>query len=320
FPTGFLSERLQSVTHSFGSRKESDGNLINYCSWFHSLCKNINIEKDKNWQPKIKNPVSIPYQNAKELSQADFSWLRSGFFLNLQRGPDTKTTVTLICFGAPLEIERRFKNLTLNLARDEVLQDPFILFYIIFDELYLQLDSIAWKLGEVFGNMETVAEPRSTADRIDFVGLHNVSKHITYLCEGADAALFTLQGLIREVERSKAPLTMRLPTQDSLDHCETLFQSTKLRLVSLEKRMANVINLSFNLVTQEDSSSTKTITFMTFVFLPAGTVAAMFGSQFFNLSVDSNGVPHFVVSPAFWIFWAITLPITAILLALWMWW
>lgn len=59
---------------------------------------------------------------------------------------------------------------------------------------------------------------------------------------------------------------------------------------------------------------------MTFVFLPAGTVAAMFGSQFFNLSVDSNGVPHFVVSPAFWIFWAITLPITAILVALWMWW
>ena len=64
--------------------------------------------------------------------------------------------MTLICFGAQLEIERRFKNLTLNLARDEVLQDPFILFYIIFDELYLQLDSIAWNLGEVFGNVETV--------------------------------------------------------------------------------------------------------------------------------------------------------------------
>jgi len=84
--------------------------------------------------------------------------------------------------------------------------------------------------------------------------------------------------------------------------------------------MANVINLSFNLVTQQDSSSMKTIAFMTLVFLPAGTVASIFGSQFFNLIVDSNGVPHFVISPLFWIFWAISLPITAILVVLWKWW
>jgi len=101
-------------------------------------------------------------QKAEELSQADFSWFRSGFFLNSQRVPGAEATVTLICFGAPLEIERRFKVLALNLAWEKVLQDPFVLFYIIFDELYLQLDSVVWKLGKVFGGMEFVSLiPRS---------------------------------------------------------------------------------------------------------------------------------------------------------------
>lgn len=111
--------------------------------------------------PKVLNVQSIK-QKAKELSQADFSWFRSGFFLNSQRVPGAEATVTLICFGAPLEIERRFKVLTLNLAWEKALRDPFVLFYIIFDELYLQLDSVAWKLSEIFGSMETVGLiPRS---------------------------------------------------------------------------------------------------------------------------------------------------------------
>jgi Mg2+ and Co2+ transporter CorA len=153
--------------------------------------------------------------------------------------------------------------------------------------------------------------------RIDFTGLHNVSKHITHLCEGADAALSTLQLLIQHVERSinrSAPATVGRQSRDSLEHCATLFQSTRLRLLSLESRMANVINLSFHLVTQQDSSSMKTIAFMTLIFLPVGTIAAVFGSQFFNLSVDENGVQHFIFSHDwFWIMWAISLPITFIL-------
>jgi len=46
----------------------------------------------------------------------------------------------------------------------------------------------------------------------------------------------------------------------------------------------------------------------------------MFGSQFFNLSVDANAIPHFVVSRYFWVFWVISIPMTGILVALWMYW
>lgn len=37
------------------------------------------------------------------------------------------------------------------------MQDSFVLFSIILEELYLQLDSVTWKLGNVFGSMETVS-------------------------------------------------------------------------------------------------------------------------------------------------------------------
>lgn len=157
---------------------------------------------------------------------------------------------------------------------------------------------------------------------MDFAGLHNVSKHITHLREGADSALATLGRLIQQVERSNnnpISTTVGERTRDSLEHCQTLFQSTKFRLVSLESRMANVINLSFHLVTQQDSKSMKTIAFLTLVFLPASTVASIFGSQFFNLSLDQDGVPHFTFSHWFWIMWVIVVPVTAILVAIWRW-
>jgi len=156
---------------------------------------------------------------------------------------------------------------------------------------------------------------------MDFAGLHNVSKHITHLREGADAALHTLKRLLKHISHSTQNSTSVAAQQtlESLEHIETLFQSTKLRLHSLESRMANIINLSFHLVTQQDSKSMKTIAFLTLIFLPASTVASIFGSQFFNLSLDQNGVPHFIFSHWFWIMWVIVLPVTAILVAIWRW-
>jgi len=63
----------------------------------------------------------------------------------------------------------------------------------------------------------------------------------------------------------------------------------------------------------------KTIAFLTLIFLPASTVASIFGSQFFNLSLDQNGVPHFIFSHWFWIMWVIVIPVTAILVMVWRW-
>ncbi|KAL3422678.1 hypothetical protein PVAG01_06834 [Phlyctema vagabunda] len=335
FPSSFLSERLQSVSHSFGSRQNEDHSQA---YWFHYLCKNVNVELGPDGRPTIANPNI--WEKAKILSHADFSWIRAGFYLTIQ--PDSanekKTQmVTLVCFGASGEIERRFENIMLNSAWEDAMQDPLILFDVVFDQLYLQIDTIAWKLAEVYGSMETrildrASRPGSAAETIDFVGLHNISKHVVYLREGAEAASKTLRKICEHhrslvAEQPTSSFT-KMQTQDSLEYTQTLLDSTQLRLISLEKRINNLINLAFNLVTQQDSrimqkdsSSMKTIAIMTLIFLPAGTVAAMFGSQFFNLSVDDDtGTSAFVISPLFWIFWLISMTLTVILLCVWRLW
>lgn len=62
--------------------------------------------------------------------------------------------MTLICFGAHPWIAQI---LSASLPWKEVVQDPLSLFSMVFECLYLQLDSVTWMLGDVFGSMETVS-------------------------------------------------------------------------------------------------------------------------------------------------------------------
>jgi len=93
----------------------------------------------------------------------------------------------------------------------------------------------------------------------------------------------------------------------------------------MDRRMGNIINLSFNLVTQQDSrimqrdsKSMRTIAVVTMVFLPVATVAGVFGSQLITL--DSTAQYHLRVSPDFWILWAIAVPLTVVVMVVWRLW
>jgi hypothetical protein len=155
-PLAFLSERIQSVPHSFGTRTSPDGAE---CSWFHYLCKNITVERDRSDPRKvtIRNPVVR--SDTKAQSQSDYSWLRSAYFLRVEpnrhqsRSPGA---VTLLCFGAPTSLQHRFERILNHPDWEDAIRDPYILLDIVFDELYRQLDGIVLSLSEVFGGMESV--------------------------------------------------------------------------------------------------------------------------------------------------------------------
>jgi len=148
-------------------------------SWFHFLCKNINTIDDDGVL-KIHNPLPSPEQSGKipQQNQADFSWIRAGFMLKseqLKRQPNpgnestssssssTRThvnnPVTLICFGAPRSLVDRFENLAKDSGCEDALQDPYVLFDLVLDELYKLVDDIAWRLSEIFGKIESVSNP-----------------------------------------------------------------------------------------------------------------------------------------------------------------
>ncbi|KAF7507906.1 hypothetical protein GJ744_009940 [Endocarpon pusillum] len=311
-PPCFLTERTQGVTHSFGVREDDSAS---YSSWFHYLFKNVHVQRDGDDVPRIVSPLSNP------LSQSDLSWNKAGFFLH-QSGPGG--LVTLICFGPGKPLVRRLERLVSHAKWRDAVVDPYSLFVVVLNELFLQMDGLVWGLSSVFGAMEYNAL-HDLSSTPDFVGLHNVAKHIVYMKEGIDAALATHQSMLQnheqryQIKSSKTPEPIPKATHSALQHQGELFRSISIRLTSLDRRMQNIINLSFNLVTQQDSrimkndnSSMKTIAGVTLLFLPVTTIATVFSTPFFSLPDDGSATPRFHVAPWFWVFWAITVPVTIV--------
>ncbi|MCJ1283554.1 hypothetical protein MMC26_002884, partial [Xylographa opegraphella] len=89
-------------------------------------------------------------------------------------------------------------------------------------------------------------------------------------------------------------------------------------LIAREDSKANIdiarASRSIALASQRDSASMKTIAVLTMAFLPATWVAALFAMPLFNW----NGTPDEpLVYDRFWIYWALTLPLTAAVLSIW---
>ncbi|KAI4679298.1 uncharacterized protein J4E84_008326 [Alternaria hordeiaustralica] len=246
----------------------------------------------------------------------------------------TKAAVELICFGAPSTLRDRIRALTKTTSCEVLLEDPHMLLELVFEEMYKLLDWTAWAVSDTFGPLETVRallfrpsvmlmycqQTLGIASRVGkateelpkdlFTGLHNLAKHAIYLHENCEAALATLNDLYTHhtALMGTDPNTLQRQTKEALKYRQTLFESTQRRLTSLNARISNIIGLSFNIVTQGDSKlmqsenqSMKTIAVMTLWFMPLGTVASIFGSQFMKL--QDEWPHHITVSQDFWLMW-----------------
>jgi hypothetical protein len=160
-PSDFLSERLQSVTHSLKSNRNDDGSES---LWFHFLCKNITVRAagDNPRNLEILNPAQR--SDGENLSNDSHDWIRAGFFLNIAHRSihspleSTGHQITLICFGASESIIKRFRRLLDNPRWVDIIQRPYLLIDIVLNELYLEVDNITWNLNSIFGTLEGVSK------------------------------------------------------------------------------------------------------------------------------------------------------------------
>ncbi|KAJ6065914.1 hypothetical protein N7444_001567 [Penicillium canescens] len=279
-------------------------------AWFHFLCKSISL-KETNGSIGIFDPrCEVP-----RMEHADWTWIRSGFFLRWNQQSGSTPQATLLCFEASSVLKDRLRRFSFpTLAAG----NPFSLFVIVLNDLARQMDLTVWDVCR-----ETL---RLAEDRQSFTGLHNVAKHVIHLQEGSSAVLFTLKKLSARYyslleEASDEDRKEMGNTASMLTQVEARFETVDLRLRSLEKRMQNVIALSFHLVTQEgnrimqsDSNAMATIAFMTLIFLPITTISTIFGSQFFERAPDGSFI---TVSRDFWVFWVISIPVTVTVIYIW---
>lgn len=149
-PREFTTERLQSVSHSFRRSTDRRGTS----TWFHFLCKNIDIKQDGRNAPEVDNRAATEgYHAPPTLPQADYSYYRSGFFLRA----NLDGNVTLVCFGPTPKVQQRLREFISNQAYGDVPLEPYILFDLLLDGLHLDVDSTVWKMNHVFGSLEHVS-------------------------------------------------------------------------------------------------------------------------------------------------------------------
>ncbi|KAJ8111521.1 hypothetical protein OPT61_g5900 [Boeremia exigua] len=353
-PSAFVAESMQNISRSFAAQTDIDGTTY---LWFHLLCKTVSVEGDRIVGRKrpgnnADSAGSASHDTAQNLSQEDLDWLKPGFVLKIRKprvppktlarsrtsssevtmfAPSAEPLVQLFCFGAPMSIGDRFRRLKDVAICDDLVQDPYVLLEVVYEEMYKTLDMTGWAVSHVFGGIErqtlqlaTTPGKATRLPRDHFTGLHNLAKHVTYLRENCDSALATLSSLQQHHATvvGEHPNPAQEFTQQALEYRQTLFDSTQRRLASLDKRMANIVQLSFHLVTVADSrimhsesASMKSIAVTTLIFLPLSTIASIFGTQFMKL--DENGRLHIRVSEDFWLLWVVALPLTAIVLLIW---
>lgn len=316
-----VSSALQTIkttspTHAFGHRRGlRDPNVE--VAWTRFLCKDI-----------------LPH--SRQAFHDNFLWLVCDAYLHLRqrKGKDDSRCVTLLCFGAQPRIIQRFERLLKSEAWADAVQEPYILFALVYEQLFLILDGNAWTLASWFRgtergvmNSSRQEQKHSRAEPADFAMLHEIAKQGIYMSEAATAAVIQMENIIaylREPSSGKQASDdrMREIALQQFTYQKSAFRSTQLRLSSLDKRIANIISLSFNLVAQrdsqimrQDSSAMKAIAVLTLIFLPLTGIASLFSTPFFD--VEGR---HLFVSASIWIFWVVTVCLTVSIVAFWLWW
>jgi hypothetical protein len=345
-PAAAIVERQNDVSHSFRAMPTHSSGDVKM-SWCHCLSKDVQFQPtggslfpDRGTR-KESQAVGYVRRSSAGRPAGPMSWHASDYFLHVVPGEGDSRSVksaTLLCFGASDTLVARFQTLLGDTTWRQALQEPYLLFDIIYDELYNNVDGLAWNLANTFRDMElsTLDHANGTDTRrtesgptIEFAALHNMSKHCFHMNEVVDGAILALSNLVDHLE-SLSPSsggTTSSIVVSALKYRIMLMRSTQLRLRSLEKRMTNIISLSFNLVTQKDSRvmqndsyAMKTIAVLTLVFLPAAGIGTVFSMPFFNVDFQNHSTNTLEVARSFWIFWIITVPITAALFFGWWWW
>jgi hypothetical protein len=177
---------------------------------------------------------------------------------------------------------------------------------------------------------------KRTTDQIDFSELHSWTKHIINLGEVADSCIRVVEGVLATIDRQEqqrgrqgGSITPHAQVHESLLYRHSLFTSLRLRLTSLQHRVANITHLAFNLVTQQDSrlmirdsASMTVISFLTVLFLPAVSVASIMGSEMFQTNyaprpqATEDNTDTVLTSPLFKTMWYIAGPLTFIIMAI----
>ncbi|THU99277.1 hypothetical protein K435DRAFT_659316 [Dendrothele bispora CBS 962.96] len=163
--------------------------------------------------------------------------------------------------------------------------------------------------------------------------LQVISQNADSLIASAEVAIISANGIKSAHKRlnqalSNGKVMASGQTADGILYVLGSLKKQKMWLLNYRNRKDSMMNLVYNLVTQQDatnniniavdmrrdSASMSAIATLTMVFLPATFTATVLGAGIFSAAVDPDSV-H--VSNLWWFWIATTVPLTAIVMSLW---
>lgn len=172
-PGAFVAEGLQGVSQSFGTcRKEKDTEYV----WFHLLSKDVavagqHMEPERHSGFSADDASFVGEEEAglpsalynEDFSQANYTWMKPAIVFKIDHDEELPShgarRITLLLFGAPSPFWDRFQCLIGTHTADDLLEDPFMLMEIVFDEMHKLMDRVGWHVADVFRTIEQVNTP-----------------------------------------------------------------------------------------------------------------------------------------------------------------
>lgn len=218
-------------------------------------------------------------------------------------------------------------------------KDPFLLTSLISHETFIQSESLykrssAW-LSRELEEIDAYAKARGphNGDHLQDLTceLHIISQNLDGQVVSADISITQLDSMLDARQRllaiEKASGSHHLSVaHDTTTYLRKAYETRKQLVFGLKQRKEAAMTLVYNLVAQQgietsmgiardtrnDSSSMKAIAILTMIFLPASAVATFFGMGFFSSDKNELQVAH-----QWWLFVVVTVPITALVMAIW---
>lgn len=246
----------------------------------------------------------------------DYRWVKLNAFV---RWYALKRRTEIVLFDHP-EFAQQVGDSLISQIDPSRLGDPFWVYPIMAQEVAAVQDECVWELRTLIRNYEKHRHLYS--DLFDY--LHEVSRHSIHINETlhvAESILdsvqkyhdhFTSTELNSQTKDHSDPFSQNV--RNRLGHLQTTFTHLRHRSEANHERLKAEISLSFNKSAQAESAATRTISLVGLLLLPAAFIAALFSTSFFNYDAPTG---IWGVSGKFWIYWAVTLPVTATTVFLW---
>lgn len=216
-------------------------------------------------------------------------------------------------------------------------ESPFMLPCLITHECFMASDyrivELAATLFRAVDTIDESGESKGTFARDNWknltITLHRVSQDADFLISSVEIGIMMMDAMYQTQAQLAIYSKQRYKAkqqEDALIFLKRALESRRRWLYNSKSKKDTAMNLVYNIVSQQDteanitiardtkndSSSMKTIAVLTMVFLPASTMASFFGMCFFE-----DGKEGFSVDPNVWLFPALAIPTTLIVLLVW---